>query len=75
MFPPADAQEHDMTPFQKFLEAQGFQPDACESCTHPDFYALAESMHAALVEIGCRVDHGNQPEPCPICQVVDRIIK
>lgn len=37
-----------MNTFSKFLEARGFQSDACESCIDPDFYRLAESLWEAL---------------------------
>lgn len=50
-----------MTPFQKFLEQRGFQPDACEATTHPDFYRLAESMHATLMEIKGTAYHSDYP--------------
>ena len=30
--------------FLEYLEQQGFQADACESTTHPDFFALAERL-------------------------------
>jgi hypothetical protein len=30
--------------FPQFLEEQGFQADACESCINPDFYRLARSL-------------------------------
>lgn len=33
-----------MTPFNQFLESEGFQADACESTIHPDFYRLAEKL-------------------------------
>jgi len=33
-----------MTTFPQFLEAQGFQADACESLIHPDFYRLARDL-------------------------------
>jgi len=40
-----------MRSFRRFLEDRGFQADACEFDTHPDFYRLAESMHKALETI------------------------
>ena len=33
-----------MSAFAQFLEDQGFQADACECSTHPDFYRLARSL-------------------------------
>lgn len=33
-----------MTPFEYFLEAEGFQADACVSTIHPDFFQLAEQL-------------------------------
>lgn len=40
-----------MTPFNAFLEARGFQADACEALEHPDFYALANELWQALHDI------------------------
>jgi len=37
--------------FEKFLEDQGFDPEATESTTHPDFYRLARNLHEALEKI------------------------
>ncbi|MBP1626925.1 MAG: hypothetical protein H6Q00_1400 [Holophagaceae bacterium] len=34
--------------FTDYLESIGFQADACESLTDPDFYALAERLYKAL---------------------------
>ena len=41
-----------MTPFEKFLESRGFHADACVATIDPDFFALAETLHKALVKIG-----------------------
>ena len=41
-----------MTPFEKFLESRGFHADACKATVDPDFFALAETLHKALVKIG-----------------------
>ena len=41
-----------MNSFEKFLESRGFHADACRSTVDPDFYALAETLHAALMRIG-----------------------
>lgn len=39
-----------MGDFETFLEAEGFQADACESCIDPDFYRLADRLWMQLSE-------------------------
>jgi DNA repair exonuclease SbcCD ATPase subunit len=34
-----------------------------------------EELEEALSNIGCRTDRGDQPEPCPICAIVDAALK
>jgi hypothetical protein len=36
--------------FVRFLGNKGFQVDACESLTDPDFYHLAEHLHRELLD-------------------------
>ena len=46
-----------MRTFERFLEDEGFQADACEATTHPDFYRLAKAMHQALEDIADQTEH------------------
>ena len=39
------------TTFEAFLEERGFQADACEATTHPDFYTLARQLWSGLNRI------------------------
>ena len=41
--------------FENYLEAKGFQADACIATTHPDFYRLARNLWDGLIVIAdCR---------------------
>ena len=46
---------HPLWTFENYLEAKGFQSDACIATTHPDFYRLARNLWDGLNVIAdCR---------------------